>query len=133
MDFVFDLTVPANTSASDPVEQVIDVGVGITHLVEIEIPRGCKGMVYAAIRQGLHQVWPTNPDGGYHSDGRVYSTREHYGIAPGDPALVIQGWSPGTTYAHVVQFRLSVLPVEVMEPWQVQEALMLRLLYSLGV
>jgi len=133
VDFVFDLTIPANRSAADPIEQVIDVGVGIVHLVEIEQPPGCGGKVYCAIRQGLHQVWPTNPDGAYRSDGRVYSTREHYGIAPGDPALVLQGWAPDAAYDHVVQFRISVLPEEVLEPWEAQKALILRLLYALGV
>jgi hypothetical protein len=133
VDFVYDLTVPANTSAASLKELEIDVGTGIVHLVEIEIPRGCKGMVYGAIRQGLHQVWPTNPDGAYHSDGRVYSARDHYGIIPGDPSLVLQGWSPGTTYDHTVQFRISVLPEEVMEPWHAQEGLLTRLLRALGV
>jgi len=133
VDFVYDLTIPADTSASDPTEEEIDVGVGIVHLVEIEIPPGCKGYVNAAIRQGLHQVWPTNPAGAYRSDSRVYSAREHYSIESGDPALVIQGWSPGTTYEHVVQFRISILPVEIMEPWLKQEGLLTKLLRAFGV
>lgn len=117
MDFVFDLPIPADTAEASPEELLVDVGVGIIHLVEIEQAPGCKGEVYAAVRQGLHQVWPTNPPGAYRSDGRVYSTREHYLMNRGDAPFVIQGWSPGTTYAHTVQFRFSVLPVEVMEPW----------------
>ncbi len=133
MDFVYDLTIPANTSASDPQELDVDVGVGIVHLVEIEIAPGCKGMVYAAIRQGLHQVWPTNPGGAYRSDGRVYSAREHYAIVAGAPSLVFQGWSPGTTYDHVVQFRISVLPEEVLESEQRTEGLIKRLLKAFGV
>lgn len=133
MDFVFDLTIPANTSASDPVEQVIDVGVGIVHLVEIGFPRRCVGLAHVAIRQGLHQVWPTNPDGNYAWDNHVYSLREHYGIAPGDPSLVLQGWNEDDTFQHTITFRFSVLPVEVLEWWEMLETLMRQLLYSLGV
>jgi hypothetical protein len=132
VDFVYDLTIPANTSANAPEQLEVDVGAGIIHLVEIEEAPGCKGMVYAAIRQGLHQVWPTNPGGAYRSDGRVYSCQEHYPMAPGDPSLVIQGWSPGTTYEHVVQFRISVLPQEIMEPEKKTESLLSKFIKLLG-
>ena len=133
MDYVFHLLIGANTGADEPEEQEVDVGVGIIHLVEIEIPRGCNGMVYGAVRQGLHQVWPSNPDGAYRSDGRVYSTREHYPIVRDAPSLTIQGWSPGTTYPHTVQFRFSVLPREVMEPWREQVSLLTKIAKIFGV
>jgi len=133
VDFVHHLLVPADTSASDPEELEIPGIEGIIHLVEIEEAPGCKGMVYAAVRQGVHQVWPTNPDGALRSDGRVYSTREHYPVKKGDAPLVLQGWSPGTKYPHTVEFRLSVLSREVMEPWLVQESLVKKLLRAFGV
>ena len=133
MDFIYDLTIPANTSASAPVEHKVDVGVGIIHLVEIEQAPGCKGMVYAAVRQGLHQVWPTNPGGAFRSNGRVYSSREHYLMALGDSELVIKGWSPGTTYQHIVQFRFCVLDVDIEEPWRRQEGLLEKIKRALGV
>lgn len=133
MDLVIDLTIPADTAEATPAEEELPSIEGIVHLVEIEQALGCNGEVYAAIRQGVHQVWPTNPEGAYRSDGRVYSTREHYEVKRGDPVFVCQGWSPGTTYQHVVQFRLSILPVEVMEPWSKQDTLMTKLLRGLGV
>jgi len=133
VDYVFDLTIPANTPADNPVEQEIDVGEGIIHLVEIETPPGCRGEVYAAVRQGLHQVWPSNPDGAYRSDSRVYSAREHYPIGRDAPSLTLMGWSPGTIYDHTVQFRISVLPVEIMEPWRVQQGILDHLLQLLGI
>lgn len=133
MDFIFDLPIPADTSKAALEEKPVDVGAGIIHQVEIEEPRGCSGEVFAAVRQGLHQVWPTNEDGFYRSDGRVYSTREHYLIKKGDAPLIIQGWSPGTTYPHTLQFRFSVLPQEVMEPWQAQMGILDTLLRLLGV
>lgn len=133
MDFVYDLTIPAKTPANAPAELEIDVGAGVIHLVEIEEAPGCKGLVYAAVRQGLHQVWPTNPGGAYRSDGRVYSSPEHYPINPGDPLLVIQGWSLDETWPHTVQFRFSVLPEEVLEAEQRSEGLLRKLLKAFGV
>lgn len=133
MDFVFDLLIPANTLKATPAELPIDVGVGVIHLVEIEFRPGPNYMVYAAVRWGVHQVWPTNPDGAYRSDSRVYSMREHYRRIRGAPSLVIQGWSPGTAYAHAVQFRFSVLPLNIMEPWRVQQGLLDYILQRMGV
>lgn len=133
MDHVYDLVIGANTLADDPEELELPLFSGIIHLVEIEQAPGCKGMVYSAVRQGLHQVWPTNPDGALRSDGRVYSTREHYPIGRFAPPLTIQGWSPGTKYPHTVQFRFSVLPVEVMEPWREQQSLFKKFLKVFGV
>lgn len=133
MDFVFDLTVPADRPKGNPYERVANIGVGVVHLVEIEQPPGCQGEVYAAVRQGLHQVWPTNEDGFYRSDGRVYSRREHFLIKKGDAPFILQGWSPGTTYPHTIQFTFSILPVEVMEPWRAFSGILDTLLKLLGV
>lgn len=133
MDFVYHLTVPADRAASDPAELVADIGVGVITEVTIEIPRGCKGMVYAAVRQGNHQAYPLNPEGAYHSDGRIYRAREHYPVRRNAPLFVCQGWSPGTTYDHTVEFKFTMLPVEIAEPWRHQESVMDVLLRGLGL
>lgn len=133
MDFTFDLLVPKSTPAAKPWEVVAMLGVGVITEVEIEIPRGCKGMVYVAVRQGVHQVYPLNPEGAYRSDGRVYTARDHRVIRRSDPLLVLQGWSPGTDYEHNVQIRFQVLPLEIAEPWRKQETIMDLLLKGLGL
>lgn len=119
MDFVYDLTVSAALGPENPKREVLGDFSGVIHQVEIEMPPGCKGLVFAAAFQGLHQVWPSNDEGAYRSDGRVYSTREHYRVKRGDPSFILLVWSAGTAHPHTVQFRLSILPVEVMEPWTV--------------
>ena len=132
MDFIFDLTISANTTKVNLTELEIDVGAGVVHLVEIGFPRGCAGLAHAVVRQGLHQVWPTNPDGDYNWDNYVYQIREHYLIEGGDAPLVLQGWNDDDTFPHTITFRFSVLPVEVMEPWRAQEGLLRRFLGAFG-
>ena len=133
MDFVYDLTVSAALGDDNPKRSVLPDFSGVIHLVEIEQAPGCNGEVYAAVYQGLHQVWPSNDEGAYRSNGRVYSTREHYLVKRGDPSLILLVWSAGTTYEHTVQFRLSVLPVEIMEPWRKQESLLAKITKIFGV
>lgn len=133
MDYVYDLTIETDDTEDNPAELELPTFSGIVHLVEIEMPPGCGGLVYAAIRQGLHQVWPSNPEGAYRSDGRVYSTREHYPVGRDAPSLVLQGWADGTSYPHTVQFRISVLPVEVMEPMRKLESKFQKFLKALGM
>lgn len=133
MDYVYDLTIPPNTSKDDPEELKLPTFSGVIHLVEIGFPPGPANKVHVAVKQGLHQVWPSNPDGSYHWDNRVYSKREHYPIGRDAPSLVLQGWSPGATKSHTIQFSFSVLPVEIMEPWRVQLGILDTLLKLLGI
>ena len=133
VDYTFDVLIPADTPAVTPYEVIAKIGVGVITEVSIEIPRGCKGMVYASVRQGVHQVYPLNPEGAYRSDGRVYRARDHRVVMRGDPLLIMQGWSPDTTYEHNVQIRFIVLPLEIAEPWRKQETIMDLLLKGLGL
>lgn len=133
MDYVYDLPIPANTPRESPEELELELTTGIVHLVEIGFPPGPADKVYVAVRQGLHQVWPTNPGGSYHWDDRVYTRREHYPIGRDAPPLVLQGWSPGAKKPHTVQFSFSILPVEVMEPWRAQQGILNTLLGFLGL
>lgn len=116
MDFVFDLTIPPNTLKGSPARKLADLGEGIISQVEISFPPGCANKVHAIVRQGLHQVWPSNEDGTYHWDDHTYSRRQHYPVKSGDPLFILEGWSPTTIFPHSIQFSFSVLPKKVLEP-----------------
>jgi len=133
VDFVFDLTIPENTSQSAPVEQEIELPEGVIHHVDVGFPRGCAGLAHVIVRRGAHQVWPSNPDGSYHWDSFVYALREHYPVERGEAPLVLVGWNDDDTFPHTITFRFSVLPVEIMEPWRVQQGILDHLLQLLGI
>lgn len=119
MDFVFDLEVVADTPKILPCRLLANLGEGIVSQVEIAFPPGCANKVFVVVRQGLHQVWPTNEDNAYHWDDRVYSFSENYPVKGGDPLFILEGWSPGTDFKHVIQFSFSVLlkePLKTLSP-----------------
>lgn len=133
MDFVFDLTIPANTTEASPTEQDVDLGAGVVHYVTIQFPRGCAGLAHGRVRQALTPRWPSNEGIDYNWDNYVHEIREHFLIKKGDAPFTLVGWNADDFFPHVITFRFSILPQEIMEPWKVQEGVLDSLLRLLGV
>lgn len=73
-------------------------------------------MVYVAIRRGLHQLWPTNPEGSLNADNFTIVINEFYPLTSAPYKLTLQGWSPDTSYPHTIEVRFGILPAEVLMP-----------------
>jgi len=112
----FSFTVPANTTKASPYQEHIKLTHGIIHRVELGFPGGCAGEVHCVIKRGLHQVWPTNPDGSLNADKFTIVFNEFYPLLHRPYILTLQGWSPGTTYPHTIELRFGILPPEVLMP-----------------
>jgi len=129
----YPLTIPANTLADTPVEEEIHLTHGVITHVEVEFHPGCNGMVKGYVRDGLHQLFPTNPDGKYYTDGGVISWSEYHELFKSPYKLTIGGYSPGTSYDHEIIFRFEVTPREVAERGLTQDTVLANLLKLLGV
>lgn len=116
MFYDFSFTVPKNTAKKKPEELDVKLTSGIIHRVEIGFRAGPRNMVYIAIRKGLHQLWPTNPQGSFNSDNFTIVINEFYPLVGKPYILTLQGWSPGTYYDHIVEVRIGILPQEVIAP-----------------
>jgi hypothetical protein len=122
------LTIPANTLENAPEELEVKLTHGVITHVEVEFPPGCHGMVSTYIRRGLHQVWPTNPDSRFASDGRAIIWEDYYELFDEPFTLTIGGYSLGTTYDHEITFRFEVTDQEIAEQGKVQKGM----LYNIG-
>jgi len=111
--FRYSFTVPANTLAADPVELTCELTHGVITGTWVGFPRGCAAMVNVRILQGLHQVWPTNPDEALAWDNYVFQTDVPYEMYQPPYQLVIRADSPGTCYDHeiMVAFEMSTTPL----------------------
>ena len=116
MFYDFSFTIPANTLEKTPAELNCKLTSGVIHRVEVGFPPGPRYMVYCAIRKGLHQVWPTNPGGSFNSDNFTIVINEFYPLLYSPYLLTLQGWSPGTTYKHIIEVRFGILPQDVLLP-----------------
>ncbi len=122
------LTIPANTLERTPEELEVALTHGVITHVEVEFPPGCHGLVNTYIRRALHQVWPTNPDSCFASDGRAIIWNDYYELFGEPYSLIIGGYSPCTTYDHEITFRFEVTPQEIAEQGKVQKGM----LYNIG-
>lgn len=116
MIFETTLTVPADTSADAPASVEMPLAHGIIHKVEVAFPPGCHNEVLVSIRRALHQVYPTNPGVGFRADAYTISYPTWYPLEDEPYTMVVEGWSPGTSYDHEIVVRLGVLPRDVLEP-----------------
>ena len=116
MYYEFDLTIPSNTSAESPAEVKVVMAAGIIRQVEVQIPRGCRSLVHTVAIRGIHQVWPSNPDGSHKGDDARIVFNEDYDLVATPHSLLLRGWSPDTSYPHVVTWRFQLVAAPVPEP-----------------
>lgn len=86
---------------------------GLIYKVEVEFPPGCAGLIHLVIYDGGHQVWPSNPDQTFHSDGYTISFEDTFlkFIAPYQ--FDIFGYTEGTDHDHTPVVRLGLVSKEV--------------------
>ena len=127
MMYSYAITVPPNTAYADPVIEEVKLPAGLISHVEVEFPAGCAGLVHVVVTEGLHQVWPTNPEGDLASDGYVIPWDEHIEIT--EPTLRLEAvvWSDDDTYAHTVTVRITVLPAGLLEAAQKSQSIIQRI------
>ena len=133
MFYDFSLTIPANTLESAPLERDLQLAPGIIFRVSLLFPPGPHGMVKVKLRRGLHQVWPTDPEGYFASDDEVVDFDEHYPMDDMPYLLTFVGYSPGTTYDHTIAVRVGILATETVSPFQGLGAGLRRLLQFVGI
>lgn len=133
MTFAWDITIPANTLATTPVEQELEITFGVITKVEIKFPSGCHGLVKCRLtRGGIYRLAPLSPDEWVTGDDEAASWHTYFLVDEPPNHVEFTGISPGTTYPHTVTVRLEILPRKVASMIPVLE-LLTRLLQRMGV
>ena len=115
MRYDFDVTVPANTLESDPVEERLKLCAGKLRFLGINFPAGCQGMVHAVIEHEGVQKWPLTTWQSFHGEDMAVELEEYYDLADIPYELVVHAWSPGTSYDHTITVSAVVLPAEIVD------------------
>jgi hypothetical protein len=126
MFYEFRVTSPANTAKSAATRLDAELMPGVVRGVEVQFPRGCVGLVHAAIHDALHQVWPTNPEGDLAGDDARISWSDSYPVPKGESVLLLYVWNDDDSYAHTVTFRFDVVEAGA---WERQQRALAALTY----
>ena len=109
MFYDFAITIPAGTAEDSPVEQELNLTHGIIHRVEVEFYPGPRRYVWVKIFHREHQLWPTNIDGEFRTDGYTIAFDEYEEMFEPPHTLLVRGYSPDADYSHVVTIRIGIL------------------------
>lgn len=113
------ITVPADTPRASAVETTVDVSQGaITKFYRL-FPRGCAGQVGLQVLWNTRQIFPTTPGTFYLGDGSEVLGDASVELDEPEYVLTLRGWSPGTTYDHVVYCEFYIAKAIEMPPLSV--------------
>lgn len=133
MLYVLALTIPHGTAEDSPYEQDLQLTDGVITHVEVEFPAGCQGLAHSYACQGLHQVFPTNPEGDLCSDNYVIAWNDYQDLDADPRVLTIIGWNDDATYDHTITWRIELSDRDIAERGQTSMSMMDRIGKLLGL
>lgn len=110
MLYCWDITIPADTALTSPVEQTLKIAKGVIVKVQVKFPSGCHGLVKIRLFKWTSQLWPLSPGEWITGDDEQIDVPEYYEFLKGPYKLDLKACSPDTSYPHVVTIRVVVLP-----------------------
>jgi len=108
--YSFELELPANTPGEEPAELTVDLTWGVITHVELEFPPGCAGLAKVKILHHRYQVWPSNIDKWFYTDGRIIVWDDYFELLEAPYNLVLLGYNDDDTFQHTPIVRFEVLP-----------------------
>ena len=110
MRYVYELTIPADTSITDPATGQARLVTGRIRQIEIAFPPGPAAMVKVVILDRLLQISPANSEMYHAWDDYTEVFSMNYKLDDPEPTLTLSGWSVDTKYSHKITFRFDVVP-----------------------
>jgi len=106
------ITTPANTSAGEAKETVIQVVKGLIYRIEIEFPPGCCGLAHCQIFDGSYQLYPATPGASFHGDAGKVGFDDLYIKNAAPFSFVVKTWNLDETWEHTLQVHIGMAHTE---------------------
>lgn len=113
MDYVFVLTIPANTLITAPVSTSLRIPQGEIVELRLDFPTGSAGLANVRLFATALQIYPSNLGGYYRGDGVVYLIRDRYPLKEVLQEVKLEGYNEDDTYSHTITVGLTVIPREL--------------------
>lgn len=128
MRFVYELTIPKDTTKTAPTVSKVTLVKGRLIGVEVAFPPGPATLVHVVIEDGSFQIVPVNRDADLSWDNYTMAFSMRYSLTEVGHELRLVGWSPGTSFEHKITFRFDVEP----EGDQDERSVIQELLFGAG-
>ena len=102
------LTVPLNTLITAPAVTRFVTPAGLLEYVTVEFPAGCHDMVNVQLLQGNNPIVPTTLDRSLVGNDVTLMPPVKKRLEVNRTNFIFRGWSPGTTYEHVITLGLGI-------------------------
>lgn len=132
MLFTAELVIPADTPATAPVRQTVDLAVGTITAFSLFFPYKRGAFVGVRLRRFEHQQWPTNPDGWIVGDDEAVAWGEDFDVLEEPFELTLEGYNTDDSFPHTVYLRVAMLEVG-REEERAKRGLLGRLAAYLGM
>lgn len=109
MYYDFAITVPANTTATSPLETELKLTHGIIHRVEVQFPIGTRALTHCRLLHHTFGHLPTNPSGSFASDGYTIPIDENLEFFSEPYIIKAVCWNDDDTWAHTVTIRFGIM------------------------
>jgi hypothetical protein len=109
--FVFGITTPASTSYASRKKTVLPMARGKITRLDLQFPPGVQALAHIVLTRGLHQLFPTNPEGDYASSAETIWWPENEDLAQPPFQLEAYTWNLDTTYPHTITVRITLEPI----------------------
>ncbi len=113
MDYVLELTIPADTAESDYVSESLTLPAGSVDQVSVLFPAGCLALAHVVVYLEGSQIWPSSPDSDYYGDDMMIVFRENLELREAWNRIEVRGWNEDDTYDHTVTVRITLLEDKV--------------------
>jgi hypothetical protein len=123
MFFAFAHTILTSEIITAPKRIEMQLAAGVIHQVDVVFQSGCSFALGVQIRQGDHQLWPSNREAAIYGDASVVSFREFFELRPGGNDLYAIVWGDGVIDAVQVIIQVGVLPKAILQPMSFDELL----------
>ena len=133
MFYDFNITISAGTTEASPKEQVLRLTYGIIHYVGVEMPPGCRGLVFCRLFRWEHQVWPTNTGGYFRTEGPPIVFEDRYPLLDRPFTMLFRGWAPDAGYDHAVVVRLGLMRPEAFAEYREKLSIKEKLAIAFGL
>ena len=112
MLYAWDIKLTKDRSVATPEKTILKLEKGTITRCEVVFPTGCCGLVFIHINDGLHQVWPKNPDYQLTGNGGIIASTDEYPVKEPPLELYFYGWNTDEIYDHTITVRLQIVPAK---------------------